>query len=88
MTISNRLFHEIAVGDTASARRVCTDNDLYVFAHASGSLNPLSLPASGETPSQPPLAASPPSCCSPTPIPRWTSRLWWTSSCAGPAISN
>ena len=58
MTIANRLFHEIAVGDTASARRVCTDNDLYVFAHASGSLNPLSLPTPGETPSQPPLAAS------------------------------
>jgi acyl dehydratase len=25
-------------------RRVCTENDLYIFAHASGSLNPLNLP--------------------------------------------
>lgn len=60
MSITNRLFNEIAVGDTASARRVCTDNDLYIFAHASGSLNPLSLPdpANGADPGQPPLAAS------------------------------
>lgn len=60
MSITNRLFHEIAVGDTASARRICTDNDLYVFAHASGSLSPLHLPdpstAFGED--QAPLAAS------------------------------
>ncbi len=60
MTISNRLFDEIAVGDTASARRVCTDNDLFIFANASGNLNPLSLPdrdGDGD-PSTPPLAPS------------------------------
>jgi hypothetical protein len=44
MTFANRLFDEIEVGDTADARRVCTDNDLYIFAHASGNLNPLNLP--------------------------------------------
>lgn len=58
MSITNRLFSEIAVGDSASSRRVCTDNDLYIFAHASGSLNPLSLPDPGGGPAQPPLAAS------------------------------
>ena len=60
MTISNRLFDEIAVGDTASARRVCTDNDLFIFANASGNLNPLLLPdrdGDGD-PSTPPLAPS------------------------------
>ena len=60
MTISNRLFDEISVGDTASARRVCTENDLFIFANASGNLNPLSLPdrdGDGD-PSTPPLAPS------------------------------
>lgn len=60
MTLTNRLFHEISVGDTASARRVCTDDDLFVFAHAAGSLCPLHLPAADGAPdgAQPPLAAS------------------------------
>ena len=44
MTVSNRLFDEISVGDSARASRVCTDNDMYVFANASGNLNPLHLP--------------------------------------------
>lgn len=60
MTISNRLFDEIDVGDSAETRRVCTDNDLFVFAHASGNLNPLNLPdrdGDGD-PSTPPLAPS------------------------------
>jgi phosphate butyryltransferase len=60
MTVSNRLFDEIAVGDCASSRRVCTDNDLFIFAQASGNLNPLSLPdrdGDGD-PSTPPLAPS------------------------------
>ena len=60
MTISNRLFDEIDVGDSAETRRVCTDNDLFIFAHASGNLNPLNLPdqdGDGD-PSTPPLAPS------------------------------
>ncbi|MDJ0511857.1 MAG: bifunctional enoyl-CoA hydratase/phosphate acetyltransferase [Methyloceanibacter sp.] len=44
MIRENRLYGELAIGDTASVKRVCTANDLYVFAHASGNLNPLHLP--------------------------------------------
>jgi len=40
----NKTYGELRVGDQASIRRVCTGNDLYVFAHASGNLNPLHLP--------------------------------------------
>jgi len=60
MTIVNRLFDEIAVGDTASSRRVCTENDLFVFAQASGNLNPIGLPDrdGDRDPSTPPLAPS------------------------------
>lgn len=41
---TNRLIDEIAVGDGASATRRLTADDLYIFARASGSLNPLHLP--------------------------------------------
>ena len=41
---ANRTWDELAIGDEASTRRVCSANDLYVFAHASGNLNPLHLP--------------------------------------------
>lgn len=44
MIRENRLYDEMKVGDTASITRVCTANDLYIFAHASGNLNPLHLP--------------------------------------------
>ena len=44
MIRENRLYDELKVGDTASIKRVCTANDLYVFANASGNLNPLHLP--------------------------------------------
>src|SRR3954465_11910918 len=40
----NRTFNEISIGDTATIHRICTANDLVIFAHASGNLNPLSLP--------------------------------------------
>lgn len=40
----NRTWDELAVGEEASIRRVCSANDLYVFAHASGNLNPTNLP--------------------------------------------
>ncbi len=46
MTIAaqaNRTYDEISIGDTARAERVLTPNDLLVFAHASGNLNPLHL---------------------------------------------
>ncbi|MEM7398865.1 MAG: bifunctional enoyl-CoA hydratase/phosphate acetyltransferase [Pseudomonadota bacterium] len=44
MITENRLYDELAIGESASVKRVCTANDLYVFAHASGNLNPLHLP--------------------------------------------
>ena len=47
----NKTYDELQVGDEATIKRVCTGNDLYVFAHASGNLNPLHLPGNqGEAP--------------------------------------
>lgn len=46
MAIGNRLFDEIAVGDTARASRVCTAQDLRAFALAGAS--PVPLPAAGD----------------------------------------
>ncbi|GAB5467052.1 MAG: bifunctional enoyl-CoA hydratase/phosphate acetyltransferase [Rhodospirillales bacterium] len=40
----NKTYDELSVGDEASITRVCTGDDLLVFAHASGNLNPLHLP--------------------------------------------
>ncbi|MBA5776239.1 bifunctional enoyl-CoA hydratase/phosphate acetyltransferase [Stappia sp. F7233] len=40
----NRLYDEISVGDSASTSRILTANDLYVFAHASGNVNPMHIP--------------------------------------------
>lgn len=45
MMRENKLYDELRVGDTASIKRVCTANDLYIFANASGNVNPLHLPA-------------------------------------------
>jgi phosphate butyryltransferase len=57
MMHTNRLFAELAVGDTASITRVVTPDDLYVFARVSGNLNPANLPASkgdgGDSPAAP-----------------------------------
>jgi phosphate butyryltransferase len=44
MTRANRTYDELAVGDSAELRRLCTVDDLYVFAHASGNFNPMHLP--------------------------------------------
>jgi phosphate butyryltransferase len=41
-------YDDLAVGQSASTDRVCTDNDLVVFAHASGNLNPRHLPGLAE----------------------------------------
>ncbi|MCS6922472.1 MAG: MaoC/PaaZ C-terminal domain-containing protein, partial [Elioraea sp.] len=40
----NRTYDEITVGDTASEVRTITADDLVLFAHASGNLNPIHLP--------------------------------------------
>lgn len=44
MSHTNHLYDEIALGQEASVNRVLTTNDLIVFAHASGNLNPIHLP--------------------------------------------
>lgn len=53
MVCSNKTYDELQIGDEAVIRRVCSANDLYIFAHASGNLNPLHLPATeGESASE------------------------------------
>jgi phosphate butyryltransferase len=44
MIHASRLFCDLKVGDAASISRVVTPDDLYVFAHVSGNLNPANLP--------------------------------------------
>ncbi len=58
MMRENRTYEEIKVGDEASIKRVLTANDLYIFAHASGNLNPLHLPKNGDAASQDIVAPS------------------------------
>lgn len=43
-----RTWEELRVGESASLTRVCTPNDLVIFAHASGNLNPVHLPGEAE----------------------------------------
>ncbi|MEM9049255.1 MAG: bifunctional enoyl-CoA hydratase/phosphate acetyltransferase [Pseudomonadota bacterium] len=40
----NTPFERLTVGMTAEAHRLCVADDLYIFAHASGNLNPMHLP--------------------------------------------
>lgn len=44
MRLENRTFDELQVGDTAELRRLITQDDLIVFAAASGNYNTLHLP--------------------------------------------
>ncbi len=44
MIRENRTYDELALGDSAELDRLCTADDLYVFAHASGNHNPMHLP--------------------------------------------
>jgi len=44
MIIENRPFDELAPGDTAALTRLCTPDDLVIFAVASGNYNPLHNP--------------------------------------------
>ena len=49
MTVQSALgrgFDDFAVGEIAEISRIVTPDDLYVFAHVSGNLNPLNLPCS------------------------------------------
>ena len=42
--LKNRTWDELKIGDTASIERRVTSRDLFLFAHASGNLNPLHIP--------------------------------------------
>ena len=44
-TVRNTTWAELKVGDSASIERTCSVQDLILFAHASGNLNPLMLPS-------------------------------------------
>ncbi len=44
MIRENKTYEELKVGDEAEITRLCTADDLYVFAHASGNHNPMHLP--------------------------------------------
>lgn len=44
MIIKNRPFASLSLGDSAQLRRLCTADDLYVFAAATGNHNPMHLP--------------------------------------------
>ena len=59
MIHASRLFSDLAVGDVAKITRVVTPDDLYVFAHVSGNLNPANLPGTARDDDD--MAASAPS---------------------------
>jgi phosphate butyryltransferase len=40
----NRTYDELEIGETASLTRILNANDLFVFAHASGNINPVHIP--------------------------------------------
>ena len=42
--LKNRTWDELKVGDAASIEKRVTSRDLFLFAHASGNLNPLNIP--------------------------------------------
>src|SRR3974390_1956463 len=48
--IRNKTWPELKVGDSASLERSCSVQDLFLFAHVSGNVNPLMLPSAEGTP--------------------------------------
>lgn len=42
--LNNRVWAELTVGDEVAIERTVTSRDLYLFAHASGNLNPMHMP--------------------------------------------
>ena len=57
--IRNKTWAELSVGDSASLERSCSTQDLVLFAHVSGMLNPLMLPpAASDAPDSQPVAPS------------------------------
>jgi phosphate butyryltransferase len=55
--LASKTFAELTIGEEASITRVVTPNDLIVFAHASGNLNPKHLPGLAGR-NEPPAAPS------------------------------
>jgi phosphate butyryltransferase len=56
--VENRPFSELSVGDEAELKRMCTEDDFYVFANVSGNHNPLHLaePMEDHKPPREPVA--------------------------------
>ena len=48
--IRNKTWAELEVGDTAGLERSCSLQDLFLFAHVSGNVNPLMLPSAEGSP--------------------------------------
>jgi phosphotransacetylase/acyl dehydratase len=46
--MKNTTYDELKVGDSASIERVCSIQDIYLFAHVSGNTNPAHMPAAGK----------------------------------------
>ena len=61
-TISNKTYAQLQIGDTASLERVCSERDLFLFAHVSGNTNPLMLPAEEDAPAAGSRTRSRPRC--------------------------
>lgn len=47
--LANTPFDSLAIGQSVRTERLCTANDLIVFAHASGNMNPIHLPSTDFT---------------------------------------
>ena len=56
--IRNKTWAELKVGDAASLERTCSVQDLFLFAHVSGNVNPLMLPSAEGGPKTDPVAPS------------------------------
>ena len=58
-TFRNKTWAELNVGDAASIERSCSAQDLVLFAHVSGNVNPLTLPSADSRAQEgPPMAPS------------------------------
>ena len=53
----NTTWQELELGASATLERVCSEQDLLLFAHASGNRNPLNLPEAEQSQSQLPALA-------------------------------
>ncbi|MGF1650961.1 MAG: bifunctional enoyl-CoA hydratase/phosphate acetyltransferase [Hyphomicrobiaceae bacterium] len=58
MTLTNTPWEQLQVGQCAELERLCVADDLFVFAHASGSMNPAHLPSPADANGSGPIAPS------------------------------